>query len=146
LFLRHNFSEHCKFQIGHFSKDLKWWKLHSCQDPEKFSSISSVIQHPSSLALSNKSFMHWNCAKRVLRYLKGTCDEKLIFRKTNKDLIGLIDANWTGDSNDRRSCSGFVFILTGGAIPWGSLKQKCVALSSTESEYIALSEGARESV
>jgi hypothetical protein len=45
-----------------------------------------------------------------------------------------------------RSCSGFVFILAGGPISWESLKQKCVALSSTESEYIALSEGARESV
>jgi hypothetical protein len=45
-----------------------------------------------------------------------------------------------------RSCSGFVFISAGGAISLGSLKQKCVALSSTESEYIALSEGARESV
>jgi hypothetical protein len=68
--------------------------------------------------------------------LKGTCDEKLTFRKANKDLIGLVDANWAGDSNDRRSCSGFVFILAGGT----------VVLSSTESEYIALSEGARESV
>jgi hypothetical protein len=65
--------------------------------------------------------------------LKGTCDEKLTFRKA-------------GDSNDGRSCSGFLFMLAGGAISWGSLKQKCVALSSTESEYIALSEGARESV
>jgi hypothetical protein len=58
----------------------------------------------------------------------------------------LIDASWAGDGEDRRSCSGFVFILAGGAIAWGGLKQKCVTLSSTESEYIALSEGARESV
>jgi hypothetical protein len=92
------------------------------------------------------SIAHWNCAKRVLRYLKGTCDERLTFRKTNKDLIGLTDANWAGDSTDRRSYNGFVFILAGGAISWGSQNQKCVALSSTESEYIALSEGARESV
>jgi hypothetical protein len=68
------------------------------------------------------SVAHWNCAKRVLRYLKNKCDEKLTFRKTNKDLIGLIDANWAGDSNDRRSCNGFVFILAGGAISWESLK------------------------
>jgi hypothetical protein len=39
----------------------------------------------------------WNCAKCVLRYLKSTCDEKLTFRKTNKDLVGLIDASWAGD-------------------------------------------------
>jgi hypothetical protein len=55
----------------------------------------------------------------------------------------LIDAIWAGDGEDRRSCSGFVFILAGGAITWGNLKQKCVALSSTESEYIALSEGVK---
>jgi hypothetical protein len=51
-------------------------------------------------------------------------------------LIGLIDANWVGDSTDRCSCNGFVFILTGGAISWGSQKQKCVTLSSTESEFL----------
>jgi hypothetical protein len=61
------------------------------------------------------SVAYWNCAKHVLWFLKGTCDEKLNFRKANKNLIGLVDANWAGDSNDRRSCSGFVFMLAGGA-------------------------------
>jgi hypothetical protein len=57
-----------------------------------------------------------------------------------------VDADWGGCSIDRRSYFGFIFKLSGGAISWSSKKQNCIALSSTESEYIALSKGTKEAI
>ena len=48
------------------------------------------------------------------------------------------------DTNDRKSTSGYVFMLSGGAVSWCSKKQKCVALSTAEAEYIALSSAVQE--
>ena len=55
-----------------------------------------------------------------------------------------MDADWAGDESDRKSNSGFVFKFGGGLIGWGCHKQKCVALSSTEAEYVSLAECLQE--
>lgn len=54
------------------------------------------------------------------------------------------DASFNTDKDDSKSQSGYVFTLNGGAIAWKSSKQSVVALSTTESEYIAASEAAQE--
>ncbi|KAK9873393.1 hypothetical protein WA026_022456 [Henosepilachna vigintioctopunctata] len=90
--------------------------------------------------------VHWQSAKRILRYLKQTKKLKLKYFKNDIDLQGFADADWANDKNDRRSYTGFVFRLSGGAISWQSTKQKTVALSSTEAEYMALSEAAKEAI
>jgi hypothetical protein len=59
-------------------------------------------------------------------------------------LVGFVDADWAGDPDSRRSTTGFVFTLCGGAVSWQSRQQRTVALSSTEAEYIALSDAVRE--
>ena len=56
------------------------------------------------------------------------------------ELIGYSDSDWAGDRNDRRSTTGYTFILSGGAIAWATQKQRTVALSSTKVEYMALTE------
>ncbi|UYV73755.1 hypothetical protein LAZ67_11000746 [Cordylochernes scorpioides] len=89
---------------------------------------------------------HWNAAKRVLRYLKGTLGLKITYEKTNETLYGYVDADWGGNLADRKSQTGLVFFLAGGPIAWESKKQQTVALSSTESEYIALCEAGKEAV
>ncbi|UYV72131.1 hypothetical protein LAZ67_9001917 [Cordylochernes scorpioides] len=89
---------------------------------------------------------HWNAAKRVLRYLKGTLCLKITYEKTNETLYGCVDADWGGNLADRKSQTGLVFFLAGGPIAWESKKQQTVALSSTESEYIALCEAGKEAV
>ena len=53
-------------------------------------------------------------------------------------VVGYTDANWAGDLDDRRSSSGNVFLLAGGPISWTSNQQSVVAVSTAESEYIAL--------
>lgn len=87
---------------------------------------------------------HWKASKRVLRYLKGTKNLCLCYSKGNTNLIGYVDADWANDKQDRRSYTGLVFKLGGSTITWESRKQQTVALSSTEAEYLALSDGAKE--
>ena len=60
--------------------------------------------------------------------------------------IGYSDADWAGDISDRKSTSGYIFMLSGGAISWSSRKQKCVALSTAEAEYVALSSAVQECI
>jgi hypothetical protein len=55
----------------------------------------------------------------------------------NFGLVGYTDSDWDGCIDDRKSTSGYVFILGSGAVSWSSKKQPTVSLSSTEAEYIA---------
>lgn len=85
---------------------------------------------------------HFNHAKHVLRYIRGTIDLKLVYTK-QKDaptLVGFSDSDWGGDKNDGKSTSGYVFKLFGNTVSWASRKQVTVSLSSTEAEYVALTE------
>lgn len=89
---------------------------------------------------------HWTAVKHILKYLKRTKDMFLIYGGVEEELIVRChtDASFQTDRDDSRSQSGYVFTLNGGAITWKSSKQKVVAQSTTESEYIAASEAAQE--
>ena len=95
---------------------------------------------------SNYNSDHWKAAKRVLRYLKGTSDYGIEYEKTGLPLFGVVDADWASDAVDRRSYSGYAFILAGSVVSWEARKQRTVALSSTEAEYMALSEATKEAM
>ena len=87
---------------------------------------------------------HLTAVKRVLRYLSGTKELALRYRKSEEPPIGYSDADWAGDHDDRHSTSGNLFMFGGGAICWSSKKQAVVALSTSEAEYISLSAAAQE--
>lgn len=90
----------------------------------------------------NHAQVHWLAVKRIFRYLKGTMAYKLTYRKMGPhidDLHAYVDSDWASEIDERRSCTGFVIMMTNGAINWCSKRQPIVALSSTEAEYIALS-------
>ena len=90
---------------------------------------------------------HWSGVKRIFRYLKGTLSYGLKFvASDNFVLHGYCDADWAGDTDTRKSTSGYIFKLGGATISWSSKRQAVVALSSTEAEYIALSYAAQEIV
>lgn len=90
---------------------------------------------------------HWTALKRVLRYLKGTVNYGILYsQKRSGDSIGFSDSDWAGDINDRKSTSGYLFQISGGAVTWKSKKQSCVALSTAEAEYVALASAAQESI
>ncbi|KAL0303184.1 UNVERIFIED_CONTAM: Retrovirus-related Pol polyprotein from transposon TNT 1-94 [Sesamum radiatum] len=97
--------------------------------------------------MNEPSKTHFAAAKRVLRYLKSTKNQGVEFKKEeNCKLIGYTDSDWAGSIEDRKSTSGYIFCLGTNVISWSSRKQKSVALSSAEAEYIATTNAACEVV
>ena len=84
--------------------------------------------------LENPSQIHWEAAKRVMRYLKSTKEKKLVYGANERSgLTSFTDAD--GASQDhRRVISGFAVLIDGGAVSWSSKKQELVTLSTMEAE------------
>jgi hypothetical protein len=94
---------------------------------------------------------HSAAVKHILRYVAGTLDHGLIYRRKEKgggktQLTGFSDSDFAGDIDDRKSTTGVLFCLGQSPITWQSNKQKVVALSSCEAEYIAAGSGACQGV
>jgi hypothetical protein len=84
--------------------------------------------------------LHYQAVRKILRYLKGTLDYGLFYKKRKSErheLVGFSDSDYTGDVDDCKSTSGYVFLLSGAAVSWSSKKQPVVTLSTTEAEFIA---------
>ena len=80
-----------------------------------------------------------------MRYLSGSLDTCLTYTGTGDcKLIGNCDSDWGGDEEQRRSTSGYVFLMNNGPIAWCSRLQKTTALSVTEAEYMSLAEALTE--
>jgi transposase InsO family protein len=112
--------------------------------PDIAFAVTSLCQFMSAPSLS-----HWQAAKRVMRYLQGTRHRELAYGWAggqDKQLYGYSDSDWGNDVNDRRSFTGWVFLLHDSAVSWQSCKQPTVALSSTEAEYMAATQATREAV
>ena len=96
--------------------------------------------------MQNTGPVHWEGVKWIINYLNNTKNYSLTFGGTSKKLIkGFCDANWASQK-DRHSISGYTFYLGSGAITWSSKKQHIIALSSTESKYIAQMHAAKEAL
>lgn len=90
--------------------------------------------------MSKPTLMHLQAAKRVLRYLKGTMDFGLWYKKGGTgEVLVYTDSDFAGDIDSRKSTSGYVFLLDNAAVAWTSKKQPIVTLSTTEAEYVAAS-------
>src|SRR6516165_5133589 len=89
---------------------------------------------------------HWIAVKNILKYLRRTKDAFLIYGGGELVVKGFTDASFQTDSDDHRSQSGYVFCLNNGAVSWKSSKQETIADSTTEAEYIAAAEAAKEAV
>jgi transposase InsO family protein len=94
---------------------------------------------------------HWLAIRRVFRYLRGSVDHGLTYRgsgslKEPPTLFGYCDSDYAEDKNDRRSVTGYAFILSGAAISWVSRKQATVAHSTVQAEYMAASDAAKEAI
>ena len=96
--------------------------------------------------MSDPSKEHWIGVKRMLRYIKGTLSYGLKFSVNDDeyDLYGFSDADWAGDADNRRSTSGYVFKVADFTVNWCRKKQATVAKSTTEAEYVALSQATQE--
>jgi hypothetical protein len=90
---------------------------------------------------------HSMTVKRIFRYLQDTLQMKLQFGTTpSKEVLGYCDADWGGDLEDKRSTTGFVFMIGDGAISWSSKRQPTITLSTTEAEYMANTQARKEAV
>ncbi|KAL0282949.1 UNVERIFIED_CONTAM: Retrovirus-related Pol polyprotein from transposon TNT 1-94 [Sesamum radiatum] len=89
---------------------------------------------------------HWTAVQTILKYLRRTKHTFLVYDGGELILEGYSDASFQSDEDDAKSQSGFVFKLNGGVVAWKSSKQDTTADSTTEAEYIAASEAAKEAV
>lgn len=99
--------------------------------------VSRYMEDPTS--------QHMAAVKHILRYLSGTIRFGCCYRKQDQSdngLMGYSDSDLAGDLDDRRSTSGAAFFLGASLVTWTSQKQKVVALSSCEAEYIAAASAA----
>lgn len=81
--------------------------------------------------------------KHVLRYLKGTAEKGLIFKRNNTENLGIqvySDADWAADTSDHHRTTGYCVSLreNSALVSWKTKKQPTVALSTCEAEYVAL--------
>ena len=97
--------------------------------------------------LNNPGMQHWKAAKRVMRYLKRTKDYMLTYRRSDiLEIIGFSDSDFAGCQDSRRSTSGYIFMLAGGAISWKSAKQTLIASSTMAAEFIACYEASNHGI
>lgn len=102
--------------------------------------VSRYMENPTNCDVAN--------VKRILRYLQGNKELGIQYKSENsndmKGLVAFCDSDYAGDTDTRRSTTGFVIMYCGGPIAWCSRKQPIVALSTTEAEYIAAAECCKE--
>ncbi|KAJ9557211.1 hypothetical protein OSB04_011825, partial [Centaurea solstitialis] len=114
-----------------------------CTRPDVAYSVSVTSRYQ-----QNPGEAHWVAVKNILKYLRRTKEMFLVFGGSEDEIsvTGYTDASFQTDRDDFRSQSGYVFTLNGGAISWKSSKQDTIADSTTEAEYIAASDAAKEAV
>lgn len=103
--------------------------------PEIAFSVNLACQH-----MHDPRESHFVAVKRILRYIKGTLHQGLMFVPGSLKLTAYSDADWAGDQITRRSTTGFCLYLGPNLISWCAKKQHTVARSSTEVEYRALAQ------
>ncbi|KAJ9553795.1 hypothetical protein OSB04_017840 [Centaurea solstitialis] len=114
-----------------------------CTRPDVAYSVSVTSRYQ-----QNPGEPHWVAVKNILKYLRRTKEMFLVFGGSEDEIsvTGYSDASFQTDRDDFRSQSGYVFTLNEGAISWKSSKQDTIADSTTEAEYIAASDAAKEAV
>jgi hypothetical protein len=106
--------------------------------PDISFAVSTLSQY-----LDTPRTTHLNAVRRIFRYLSGTKRLKLILGGKVSNVVGFSDADWASHMH-RHSISGFAFFVGQGAVSWSAKKQPIITLSSTESEYVALTHSSKE--
>jgi hypothetical protein len=113
-----------------------------CTRPDIAFSVITLAQYT-----RGPSPEHWSAVKRVYRYLQGTKDDELIYggpgTKWSDEILTYCDSDWASQAH-RKSISGYVAILAGGAVSWSSKKQTVTALSTAEAEYVAAAHATKQ--
>ena len=87
---------------------------------------------------SNPGIEHWKVANKVLRYLQGTKDHMLTYKRSDHlETVGYSDSDYAGCCDTRKSTCGYVYLLANGAISWKSAKQTVIAASTMKVKFMA---------
>ena len=114
--------------------------LAQCTRPDILFAVNQLSRYN-----TNPGSSHWQAVKHLMRYLRGTSSMKLkYFSSGDNKIVGYSDADWAADADDRKSTSGYIFKIQGGAVSWSCKRQATVALSTCEAEYMALSAAVQE--
>ncbi|KAG8503337.1 hypothetical protein CXB51_001297 [Gossypium anomalum] len=111
-----------------------------CSRPDLSYAVNAVSKY-----MANLGKEHWKAVQWILRYLRGTTNVCLRFGRIEDGVIGYIDTDFARDL-DRRSLIGYVFTIRGCAISWKATLQTTVALSTTEAEYMAITEACKKAI
>lgn len=96
---------------------------------------------------SEPSPLHCKYLPPIMRYLAGTLDPGLVFRRDSEDdILGYSDSEYAGTKDVKRSTGTYTFMLASGPIPHFSQLQPTVAMPTCEAEYMALTEAAKEAI
>ena len=118
-----------------------WMYLGILTRPDIIFALGRLSQY-----LTDPTTFHANALKKVSRYIRSSQDRGILFRSQgNQQLEGYSDSDYAMDKADRVSVLGNVFKLAGGPISWMSRKQKSVATSTMEAEYMAMCACAKQS-
>ena len=112
-----------------------------CTRPDISQAISLVSRY-----MANPGKEHWKAVQWIFRFLQGTKNTCLHFGKSTGDVIGYVDSDFAGDLDKRRSLTGYLFTFGGTAISWKASLQSTTALSTTEAEYMAITEAVKEGI
>ncbi|GJZ37344.1 retrovirus-related pol polyprotein from transposon TNT 1-94 [Tanacetum coccineum] len=99
--------------------------------------------------LANPGKIHWEAVKWILKYLRGTVNVGLVYgthRGNHVDVTGFVDSDYAKDPDKGRSITGYAFLVQGCVVSWKATLQHVVALSTTEAEYMALTEAVKEAI
>ena len=115
-----------------------------CTRPDISQAVSIVSRY-----MHDPGKGHWQAVKWILQYILGTVDAGLVFQQDNsigQHVVGYVDFDYVGDLDKRRSTTGYVVTLGRGLVSWRSTLQSTVALSTTEAEYMAVTEAIKEAI
>ena len=126
--------------VDHYSQMIgTLMYLSVCTRPDIAQAVGALARY-----MAAPTVAHWQAAKGILRYIAGTVNYGITFGKSGLTLEAYCDADYAGDIDTRRSTTGYVYTLCGGAISWSSRLQPTVAASTTEAEYMAAAYATKE--
>lgn len=115
--------------------------LSVCTRPDIAYSVGVLSRY-----MATPTLEHWKTALGIVHYLASTLDSGIIFKRGAGELHGYCDADYAGDIDTRRSTTGYIYTLNGGAVSWSSRIQPTVAASTCEAEYMAAAYAVKEAL